>query len=77
MKHHFLLGTEDCLYMYIYVPREKIGGSENLDVVVHIHGGAFMYGSPSMAAGPDYMMDKDVVFVSFNYRLGILGKIST
>lgn len=26
-------------------------------------------------AGPEYIMDQDVVFVSFNYRLAILGEI--
>lgn len=25
--------------------------------------------------GPDYLIQKDVVFVSFNYRIGALGKI--
>lgn len=44
-----------------------------LDVVIHIHGGAFMIGSPSVMAGPDYIMDRDVIYVSFNYRLGVLG----
>lgn len=70
----YILGTEDCLYVYVYVPREKIDAGENLDVVVHIHGGGFMYGSPSLLAGPDYIMDKDVIYVSFNYRLSILGE---
>lgn len=50
-------------------------GDENLDVIVHIHGGAFMLGAPKYLCGPDYIMDKDVVFVSFNYRVGILGNI--
>lgn len=26
--------------------------------------------------GPDYFMQKDVVFVTFNYRLGIIGFLS-
>nr|XP_023013388.1 esterase FE4-like [Leptinotarsa decemlineata] len=70
-------GTEDCLYMYVYVPLKEIHGNESLDVIVHIHGGAFMIGSPLDMAGPVYIMDKDVVFVSFNYRLAILGFLST
>lgn len=60
--------------MYVYVPLENITGNENLDVVVHIHGGAFILGAPKYLAGPDYILDKDVVFVSFNYRLGIFGE---
>lgn len=66
------IGTEDCLYVYVYVPGTS-PPEKPLDVVVHIHGGAFMIGSPSMMAGPDYIMDKDVVYVSMNYRLGLLG----
>nr|WCC58196.1 carboxylesterase [Pharsalia antennata] len=70
-------GTEDCLYVYVYVPRENVTGNENLDVVVHIHGGAFMVGSPKFMAGPSFIMDKEVIYVSFNYRLAILGFLST
>ncbi|XP_060536329.1 venom carboxylesterase-6-like isoform X2 [Cylas formicarius] len=70
-------GTEDCLYVYVYVPRETIDATEKLDVVVHIHAGAFMMGSPQFLAGPKFIMDRDVVYVSMNYRLGILGFLST
>lgn len=65
---------EDCLYLNIYVPWDTDG---NLDVIVHIHGGAFMYGSGHWYAQPDYFMDYDVVFVTFNYRVGIFGFLST
>lgn len=68
------LESEDCLYVYVYVPREKINGDENLDVVVHIHGGGFMLGSPTIMTSPDYIMDEDVILVTFNYRLGIFGE---
>jgi carboxylesterase type B len=43
-------------------------------VIVNIHGGAFMFGSGSVP-GPKYLMDQDVILVTFNYRLGALGKI--
>jgi len=71
------LGDEDCLYLYIYVPKETIKGDENLPVVVHIHGGAFTVGDPKSVAGPEYIMDRDVIYVSMNYRLGVLGFLST
>lgn len=74
LKWTFLIGTEDCLYVYVYVPRENVIGNENLEVVVHIHGGAFMIGAPKFMASPTFIMDKEVVYVSFNYRLAILGK---
>ncbi|KAF2897292.1 hypothetical protein ILUMI_08884, partial [Ignelater luminosus] len=72
-----VLGTEDCLYLYIYVPREIIFGNESLNVIINIHGGAFVSGDPQSSTGPGYIMDKDLIHVSMNYRLGILGFLST
>lgn len=44
-------------------------------VLVFIHGGGFTTGSSSsLMYGPDYLMDEDVVVVSFNYRLSVFGK---
>lgn len=43
--------------------------------MVWIHGGAFTTGSnKSDLYGPDYLMTQDIVLVTINYRLGILGK---
>ncbi|XP_050443567.1 uncharacterized protein LOC126847405 [Adelges cooleyi] len=65
---------EDCLYLNVYTP--KVEGST--PVMFWIHGGAFSSGSGSMDMfGPDYFMDKDVVIVTINYRLGVLGYMST
>lgn len=42
--------------------------------MVWIHGGGFVYGSGSTAFyGPEYFMTSDVVLVTINYRLGLLG----
>lgn len=62
---------EDCLYINVYTP--IIDGS--FPVMFWIHGGAFYTGhsSPEMF-GPDYFMDKNVVLVAANSRLGVLGK---
>lgn len=43
------------------------------DVIVYIHGGAFMFGSGAMY-GHKYILDRDVIYVSLNYRLGPLGE---
>lgn len=43
-----------------------------LDVLVFIHGGAFMFLEGS-GYRPDYILDKDIVLVTFNYRLGPIG----
>ncbi|XP_011688875.1 PREDICTED: juvenile hormone esterase-like, partial [Wasmannia auropunctata] len=43
-------------------------------VMVWIHGGGFFYGSgDELIYGPDYIVPKDVVLVTLNYRLGVLG----
>jgi carboxylesterase type B len=43
-----------------------------MDVMVYIHGGAWLAGTGS-SYQPTYLLDKDVVLVTFNYRLGPLG----
>ncbi|XP_061395056.1 esterase B1-like [Musca vetustissima] len=65
-------GSEDCLYLNVYTKKFK---SENpLPVMVWIYGGGFQVGHCDYAIyAPDNFMQKDVVFVSFNYRLGLFG----
>lgn len=43
--------------------------------MVYIHGGGFFSGSSTIQMfGPDFLLDKDIVLVVINYRLGPLGK---
>ena len=47
-----------------------------LPVMVWIHGGAFYIGSGNGDTdmfGPNYILNRDVVLVTMNYRLGPLG----
>ncbi|XP_049873696.1 venom carboxylesterase-6-like [Pectinophora gossypiella] len=69
-----VVGSENCLFVNVHTPNPNAGAS--LPVVVFIHGGAFMYGAGSLYE-PDYFMDRDMVIVTFNYRLGPLGFLST
>ena len=41
--------------------------------MVYIHGGAFNHGAGSLY-GPEFIGDRDVLLVTFNYRLGALGR---
>lgn len=69
-----MIGDEDCLFLNVYTPR--IPSNESLmPVMVFIHGGGFVFGhgTDDSAHGPDYLVEKDVVIVSLNYRLGVLG----
>ncbi|CAG9768474.1 unnamed protein product [Ceutorhynchus assimilis] len=68
--------SEDCLYINVYIP--TLHPSEKLPVMFWIYGGAFLDGSSDKNLyGPDFLMEKDIIMVSFNYRLGALGFIST
>lgn len=42
--------------------------------MVFIFGGGFTSGSTQMY-GPDFIMEKDVVLVTINYRTGALGRL--
>ncbi|KAH8412983.1 hypothetical protein KR009_007329, partial [Drosophila setifemur] len=66
-----LLMSEDCLKLNVFTKNFE----EKLPVIVYIHGGANVLGSGHSIyeAGPQYLLDHDVVFVAFNYRLGALG----
>nr|AYK27451.1 carboxylesterase CarEB2 [Lasioderma serricorne] len=71
----FVIGEEDCLYVNIYTP-VNANKNSNLDVIIFIHGGAFMFNYGG-SYGPKIIMDRNVVYVNFNYRLGPLGFLST
>ena len=80
---------EDCLYLNVWTPQITPQGGGTLPVMVFIHGGAFISGSGGSAVGaqPNHrnMYDgqqfvatsrtggQPVVFVTMNYRLGVLG----
>ncbi|XP_058796124.1 uncharacterized protein LOC131666991 [Phymastichus coffea] len=71
--------SEDCLVLNIYTTQlASHHKSVKKPVIVFIHFGGFKSGSGrSSILGPQYLLDKDIVLVTFNYRLGPLGFIST
>ncbi|CAL7947466.1 unnamed protein product [Xylocopa violacea] len=71
-----VMGAEDCLYLNVYVPADRRTNAQSLPVIFWIHGGAFQFGS-GKDMGAKYLMDRDVILVTFNYRLGMLGFLST
>ncbi|XP_051025143.1 pyrethroid hydrolase Ces2e-like isoform X2 [Acomys russatus] len=68
--------SEDCLYLNIYTPAHALKGF-NLPVMVWIHGGSLIIGMASMYDGSTLAATEDVVVVTIQYRLGILGFFST
>ncbi|XP_038124300.1 bile salt-activated lipase-like isoform X1 [Cyprinodon tularosa] len=79
-----VMGSEDCLYLNIWVPHINKAAA-NLPVMVWIFGGAFMLGSSMGGTFLDnYLYDGqeianrgNVIVVTVGYRVGALGFLST
>ncbi|XP_063446000.1 cholinesterase 1-like [Mytilus trossulus] len=72
--------SEDCLYMNIFVPHDTDEIPSNsptlYPVMVFIHGGGFVVGASQQYPGV-FLAERKIVVVTFNYRLGPLGFLST
>ncbi|XP_069544158.1 bile salt-activated lipase-like [Brachyistius frenatus] len=77
-------GSEDCLYLNIFVPQgRKL--STNLPVMVYLFGGAFLLGASNDVAflgnslydGREMADRGGVIVVTVNYRVGTMGFLST
>ncbi|XP_065533578.1 neuroligin-4, X-linked isoform X2 [Lathamus discolor] len=71
--------NEDCLYLNIYVPTEDDIHDQNSKkpVMVYIHGGSYMEGTGNMIDGSILASYGNVIVITLNYRLGVLGFLST
>ncbi|CAK1541785.1 unnamed protein product [Leptosia nina] len=58
---------EQCLVANVYVPGTQ---TENLPVVVDVHGGAYLLGHGNAATPINLVKSQKVMYVTFNYRLG-------
>ncbi|XP_060524434.1 uncharacterized protein LOC132700874 [Cylas formicarius] len=68
--------SEDCLFVNVYTPSWNT--SDKLPVMFWIFGGGFVAGNGNYKFyGPDYLLEEDVIVVTFNYRMGPFGFIST
>ncbi|XP_060517707.1 juvenile hormone esterase-like [Cylas formicarius] len=68
--------SEDCLHINVYTPARKI--TEKLPVMLWIYGGGFYFGCASdVIYDPFPLVNEDVIVVTFNYRLGVFGFLST
>ncbi|WIM68582.1 carboxylesterase/lipase family protein [Corynebacterium breve] len=66
-----VIGSENCLTVDIVRPDTD----EELPVVVYFHGGSFLMGSSheKVLQGHNLAVNTNVVYVSVNFRLGVLG----
>lgn len=68
-------GDEDCLFLNIATP---VNIRSSLPVVVAIHGGGLQFGNGEMSIlGPEFIVQENVIYVGFNYRLNVLGFLNT
>jgi para-nitrobenzyl esterase len=64
--------NEDCLYLNVWTPATR--ATEKLPVLVWIHGGGFVAGTPAEKLyHAEWLAKKGVVVVSVSYRLGVFG----
>src|SRR5262249_22798225 len=66
------VGSEDCLYLNVYAPRDAAPGAA-LPVMVWIHGGGNTIGAGELYDGGNLATTEHVVVVTVNYRLGPFG----
>uniref|UniRef100_A0A8C2YYN9 Carboxylic ester hydrolase n=1 Tax=Cyclopterus lumpus TaxID=8103 RepID=A0A8C2YYN9_CYCLU len=77
-------GSDDCLYLNIFVP-QGLKLSTSLPVMVYLFGGAFMLGASNDVAilgdslydGKELAERGDVIVVTVNYRVGTMGFLSS
>ncbi len=67
-------GSENCLFLNVYRPQPQFGGGppRSLPVMVWIHGGSLTSGGGDFY-DPTPLVQKGVIVVTINYRLGYLG----
>jgi para-nitrobenzyl esterase len=64
--------SEDCLYLNVWTPAKS--AADKLPVLVWIHGGGFVAGTPAEKLyHGEWLAKKGVVVVSIGYRLGLFG----
>ncbi len=69
--------SEDCLYLNVYAPA-AVRQAQPLPVMVWIHGGGYVAGGssePRYSNSP--LVDRGVVLVNINYRMGVFGFLTS
>ncbi len=72
------MSSEDCLHMNVWTP-ENVKDGDDIAVMLFIYGGDFVIGNSenTLYDGSYLAANKDVIVVSFNYRVGAFGFLVT
>ncbi|KAL0819326.1 hypothetical protein ABMA28_007458 [Loxostege sticticalis] len=76
--------SEACIHANVHVPWEALpkpgehtDNSTGLPILVFVHGGGFAFGSGDTDLhGPEYLVSKGAIVITFNYRLNVFGFLS-
>lgn len=68
--------NEDCLFLNIFIPNPPVSANNRFPVMVFFHGGAFVFGEGSDYDGSPLAIQGNVIVVTIDYRLGILGYLA-
>lgn len=66
----YTIGTEDCLYLDVYVPA-SLKATDKAPVLQWFFGGGYMFGSKEMWGDPAELIksaDEPMIYVASNYR---------
>lgn len=66
---------EDCLFLNVFAPAEQL--SDSMPVMVFLHGGAQIVGTSSFYYPADLVTEGNVIVVTLNYRMGLLGYMAS
>ena len=69
--------SEDCLYLNIFYPGDRIDVNDVKAVMIWIFGGAFQVGYGYAYDSPAFAALNDVIYITINYRVATLGFLST
>ncbi|CAH0404740.1 unnamed protein product [Chilo suppressalis] len=72
--------SEDCLYVNIYVPvngGEEESGNAGLHCLVFVHGESYEWSSGNAYDGTTLAAHGNIIVVTINFRLGVLGFLKT
>ena len=70
-----IIGSEDCLYLNVFVSEKAKNSKSKVPVMVWIHGGSNVsgYGADVIYTDGDFALDHEIILVTINYRLGPFG----
>ncbi|KAG4072555.1 hypothetical protein HA402_004644 [Bradysia odoriphaga] len=72
--------SEDCLYLNLYVPRSDETNEiieNSMATIVYVHGESYEWNSGSIYDGSILAAHGNVIVVTINFRLGVLGFLKT